>query len=174
MRSSRWPSAEPNRRGALALLAGGISAALAGCITASGGPPLRVSALTIDVSPFREKGMSTYADMTGELLAVAAREHFIVGPQGPRVRLVVNSVATLSAPGAVDGDEFGGGSVTPDWADGHAIVETRDGTRRLPIIVSRTPQFLPLVWSAEFERRRVFDLMLSFAAWSKAEIAAVL
>ena len=174
MRSSRWPSAEPTRRGALALLAGGLSAALAGCITASGGPPLRVSSLTIDISPFRAKGMSTYADMTGELLAVAAREHFMVGPQGPRIRLVVNSVATFATPGAVDDEWFGGGSFAPDQADGHVVVETRGGVRRIPILVSRTPRVMPPVWTPEFERARVLDLMISFAAWSKAEIGAAL
>lgn len=174
MRSSRWPSADLSRRGALALLAGGLSAALAGCVTASGGPPLQVSALIVDVGPFRDKGMSTYADMTGELLAAAAREHFAVGPQGPRVRLVVNSVSTFATPGAGEDDLFGGASVAPDQADGHVVVETREGVRRIPILVSRTPRSLPPVWTPEFERARVFDLMTSFAAWAKAEVARAL
>ncbi len=170
MRSSRWLSAEPTRRLALAGLAAIMVALAAGCANRTG-TPVAVSSLTVDAAPLRERGAAPYADAAAELLASAAREVFAPG-SGPRVVLVLESIrlASYGEDESVGGNLMSGGwsagaRASRDYASGFLMI---DG-RRVPMLVNNTVQPSMLV-SQEDELRRVGALMRAFASWSSNEV----
>lgn len=162
-----------------ALLAGLGLAPLAGCIV-GGNPPLpypKVRAVEIDVRPLVERGMPNYALKVEALGRAALRRAFAdaLAPNdrdAPTVTLVVDMIYFTSWPNSDHDGPFGrrGGE---DEATGRLDVT---GTPRLvslsrPLRVTRSPSDSGPWYAADFDDRRLENLIALFALRARAELA---
>jgi len=137
-------------------------------------PSLRFSTVAVDVSQLRQKGFGPGADLVQGAMLSALRNGFAprIGGRGPRLVVVVTSVALNAFAGESNFRSFGSFS-SNDYMEGEALVVGPRGE-----ILARYPQLLALpansggAWyRPDNEQRRLVALAQTYAAWLQRKVA---
>ena len=168
-------SALPTRR---TVLVGLAAAPLAGCMV-GGNPPLpfsKVRAVDIDVRPLVERGLPGYAEKVAVIGREALRRAFADAlvpddRDAPTVTVVVSMVRLGAAPS-------GGDDAPAGWRDDDEATGRLDltGTSRFlslsrPLRVTRSPADSGPWYTADFDDRRLKNLLDVFAIRARRELA---
>jgi hypothetical protein len=154
-----------------------LAALVAACMPMAGADPaMTVSALSIDVSPLRDKGLGPYADRVGTLVLRAASGQFAVQPgsNAPRVVLSITQVQLAAAPAGTTSDSlYGGGSGVDarDYIEGNVmLVSGRDIVTQSRIVTGLAVDNVGWMQPG-YDDRRLANLADVFAQWARVRLA---
>ena len=161
-----------DRRAALCSLGAVLLAGASGLPVLAQSAPSTFGAVSVDVSPLREKGLGSYADRVGVVLqremAVAFADR--VRPGSPRLVVRIDAISMRDYVGG-DSRQFGSGAPN-DYLEGEALVLGRRGE-----ILLRVPQLSALPASSggawydpDSGDRRVAAIARHYAGWLRRRL----